>query len=146
MIFLRGSLANSEMMAFQTFSFVTDCAMVFCLFLDSPLYLCCVLRYLLFVLLRLNLNVALLRIVMAMADKDLSRLADIWSDNDALVLDLVVLLLQVLGKLLLELAVLILFLLLLKELRLCERAIPTELALLLLLLLLRNVVKRDLSL
>lgn len=67
--------------------------MVFCLFLDSPLYLCCVLRYLLFVLLRLNLNVALLRIVMAMADKDLSRLADIWSDDDALVLDLVVLLL-----------------------------------------------------
>ena len=93
MILLRGSLADSEMMAFQTLSLVTDCAMVFCLFLDSPLYLCCVLRYLLFVLLRLNLNVALLRIVMAMADKDLGWLADIRSDDDALVLDLVVLLL-----------------------------------------------------
>ena len=93
MMLLGRSLADCEMMTLQTFSFITDRSLVFCFILVPFLNLSCILHYLFFVLIFLHLYVALLRLVMSMANENLGWLADIRPNNNAWVLHLFILLL-----------------------------------------------------
>ena len=104
---LGRSLANCEMMTLQTFSLIAGRSLVFCFILDPFLNLSCIMYYLFFVLMLLHLHVALLRLVMSMANKNLGGFANIWSNNNTWVLDLFILLLYTLGKLLLILLILV---------------------------------------
>ena len=91
MMLLGRSLADCEMMTLQTFSFITDRSLVFCFILVPNLSY--ILYYLFFVLIFLHLHVALLRLVMSMANENLGWLADIRPNNNTWVLYLFILML-----------------------------------------------------